>query len=207
MFSRVLLTLLFLNASAFAELNTTQAPSKLSETRQKKLNKVESLIHNKQKESSLIEKKMKLLMQVYRQQYQYLAQEASTDRISNGDCQKLLHDMNTVLNELDENKGSYLERLEKAIHCHELFSSIELLLREQKEGKKPIEHLSNLDGPQSPSPKALETLVSGNIDHRPRKRTDYSRELELERLTNGITVPTSIARELGIDKLEKEDND
>lgn len=181
---------------------------KMYEKRQKKLERVGGLLKESKPEKTLVEKKLALLMKLYRQQYstfeaQVNAKNTGLNPNANMKYRNIIKEMKGLLEGMNQQDIPYLERYQKAMYCHELFSDLEALLKNNasKETKAKL----GIEERLSHGRQALSTGGSGEMDYAARKRGDLSREEELENTNSVIVVSGSVGKQHGLDKLIEDD--
>jgi hypothetical protein len=179
---------------------------KMFEQRQKRLEKVEGLLKDPKPQKTIMDKKLALLMKLYRQQYSTLSAYIKSQGVGlepklNMKYRNIIKEMKGLLNDIDQKDAPFLLRYQKAIHCHELFSNLEALIQNGVDVKESSESSVILSRPRQ----GQATGGTGEIDHAPRKRGALSRKQELENMNPAIVVPASVGKEYGFDKLIEDD--
>lgn len=179
---------------------------KMFEQRQKKLEKVGGLLKNPKPQKTIMEKKLALLMKLYRQQYLTLSayiksRGTGLEPKINMKYRNIIKEMKGLLDGIDQKEAPFLVRYQKAMHCHELFSNLEALIQDKADTKEQSEAGLIL----SRSRQGQDIGGTGEIDHAPRKRGTLLRKQELENMNPAIVVPASVGKEYGFDKLIEDD--
>lgn len=148
-----------------------------------------------------VTQKLEGLRRLYVNQYSLFNRQSPHDLTSpqGRQYQSIMAEMKILLDQLNQKELSFVVKYQKALHCHELFASLERMLAKDGSLKDMSEEAeSGLHG--DPIPHSL-TNTSGSIERTPRKKVRRPREDEMGAYDQVIVVPASVGIKHGLDKL------
>ncbi len=185
--------------------------------RQKKLENVKILLEAPKGQNNILEKKLALLMKIYRQQYSAFAAKVilrsrGASQTSNNNLpanfapkisrkyQTIIQEMKELLEEMNQRDAPLVEIYQKVVYCHGLFSHLEALLDEQSRTRTEGQSGVSEEG-ASGRRQAHEMGGLGSIDHRIHRRDNSVSEEDLRISGPVIVIPISVGKRYGIDRL------
>lgn len=148
-------------------------------------------------EGKRVDHELEALKKVYRRQYSFFDRQKLPSQ--GGRYKSIMDEMRMLLDQLDQKELSYLVKYQKALHCHELFASLERMLMKDNS----LEEVG-AESPLSPGGMGyhldVTTSPSGDVEQTPRKKVRKPRPEEVDDMPF-MAVSSSTAVKHGLDKL------